>query len=127
MNGAPLPCTTPRPSRRRQMVQDLYGSKFCVVDPPGDFLLCGSFIPFPDMTADDKMTAKIMAPTYGVAMIISMGIFGVSLFTKPKPWTWVYNLVVICLGLTSCSMIFCIPLLIFWLKPECKNYYGRPA
>lgn len=34
-------------SRRRQMVQDLYGSKFCVVDPPGDFLLCGSLHSFP--------------------------------------------------------------------------------
>ncbi|MGY8642773.1 MAG: hypothetical protein ACKVJU_16965 [Verrucomicrobiales bacterium] len=126
MNGAPLPCTTPRPSADKWF-RIYMGVSFVFLILLAIFCFAVPFIPFPDMTADDKMMAKIMGPTYGVAMIISMGIFGVSLFTKPKPWTWVYNLVVICLGLTSCSMIFCIPLLIFWLKPECKNYYGRPA
>ncbi len=47
-------------------------------------------------------------------------------FLKPQPWVWVYDLVIICLGLTSiCFWPFSIPLLIFWLKPETKNYFGR--
>jgi hypothetical protein len=47
-------------------------------------------------------------------------------FLKPKPWVWVYNLVIICLGMTSsCLVIACIPLLIFWVKPELKKYFGR--
>lgn len=52
----------------------------------------------------------------------------VPLFISPRPWVWIYNLVVICIGMTSaCTLPFCIPLLIFWLKPETKRYYGRAA
>ncbi len=47
-------------------------------------------------------------------------------FLKPEPWVWVYDLVIICIGLTSmCFWPFTIPLLIFWLKPETKHYFGR--
>jgi hypothetical protein len=39
---------------------------------------------------------------------------------------WVFGLVLICLGLSSaCCLPACIPLLIFWLKPEMKAFYGR--
>jgi hypothetical protein len=30
-----------------------------------------------------------------------------------------------CIGLTSGTLVVCIPLLIFWLKPEVKAYYGK--
>jgi hypothetical protein len=41
---------------------------------------------------------------------------------------WVYDLVVICVGMTSfCCMPVCIPLLIFWIKPEVRAYFGRTA
>ncbi len=47
-------------------------------------------------------------------------------FLAPKPWLWVYNLVIICLGMTSaCCLLACIPLLIFWLKPETQRYFGK--
>jgi hypothetical protein len=47
-------------------------------------------------------------------------------FFSPRPWLWVYSLVLICLGLTSpCFLPFSIPLMIFWLKPETKAYYGK--
>ncbi len=48
------------------------------------------------------------------------------LLLRPRPWLWTYNLVIICLGMTSaCFLPFCIPLLIFWLKPEAKNHFGK--
>ncbi|MDA0767658.1 MAG: hypothetical protein O3A87_10040 [Verrucomicrobia bacterium] len=47
-------------------------------------------------------------------------------FLRPRPWVWVYDLVIICFGMTSaCVMVASIPLLIFWLKPEVKAYFGR--
>ncbi len=48
------------------------------------------------------------------------------LILAPRPWLWVYNLVIICLGMTSaCYLIVCVPLLIFWLKPETQRYFGK--
>ena len=43
-----------------------------------------------------------------------------------KPWVWVYDIVIIVIGMTSCCCIpACVPLLIFWLKPETKIWFGR--
>lgn len=48
------------------------------------------------------------------------------LLLRPRPWLWTYNLVIICLGMTSaCFLPFCVPLLISWLKPEVKNHFGK--
>ncbi len=45
----------------------------------------------------------------------------------PKaPWAWTYHLVLIGIGMTSaCCLPACIPLLIHWLKPETKAFFGR--
>src|SRR5262245_46927331 len=43
----------------------------------------------------------------------------------PKPWVWIYHLVIIAIGMTSiCTLPFCIPLLIFYLRPETRAYFG---
>lgn len=48
------------------------------------------------------------------------------LLLKPRPWVWIYDLVVICIGMTSaCFLPICVPLLIFWIKPEVKAHFGR--
>ncbi|MEZ0276316.1 MAG: hypothetical protein ACAH88_15510 [Roseimicrobium sp.] len=64
------------------------------------------------------------------SLCLAMGLFFAAaglppLISGPRPWSWVYSLVLICFGLTSCTMVVCIPLLIFWLKPEVKAYYGK--
>ena len=47
-------------------------------------------------------------------------------FAPPRPWAWIYHLVLICLGLTSCCcMPASIPLLVFWLRPTTQRYFGR--
>jgi hypothetical protein len=52
--------------------------------------------------------------------------FALPFFLPPKPWLWIYDLVLICIGLTSpCCMPASIPLLIYWLKPEAKAFFGR--
>jgi lipopolysaccharide export LptBFGC system permease protein LptF len=67
---------------------------------------------------------------YGV-LLVGMGlVFGVvyliSLFLDPRPWVWVCDLVLICVGFTSCCTLpACIPLLIYWIRPEVRKYFGR--
>lgn len=46
----------------------------------------------------------------------------------PKPWLWVYGIVMIAIGLTSCCFWpICIPLLIYWIKPDVQRHFGRNA
>lgn len=58
-----------------------------------------------------------------------LGIAYLAAFFIPRaPWAWIYHLVLICIGLSSiCCMVASVPLLIFWLKPEAKQFFGRPA
>ena len=86
------------------------------------------FLLFGDSTSLDMPpeSALIMG---GLLLTISL-VFIVACFLPfilaPRPWLWVYNLVIICLGMTSaCYLLACIPLLIFWLKPETQRYYGK--
>jgi hypothetical protein len=67
---------------------------------------------------------------FGVLLlVVGLLLFGVCLLPlilAPRPWLWTFDLVVICLGMTSaCFLPACIPLLIFWLKPETKRYFGK--
>ena len=46
-------------------------------------------------------------------------------FLPRKPWVWVYSLIIIGIGMTSaCCLPASLPLLIFWLKPDVKRFYG---
>lgn len=58
----------------------------------------------------------------GIAFAI---VYGVGLFLPRKQWGWVYGLVLLGLGMTSCcTWPATIPLLIAWLKPEMKARFG---
>jgi hypothetical protein len=67
---------------------------------------------------------------YGVALLV-MGLlffvaFAVGILMPPRPWAWIYGIVLIALGMTSCCCIpACVPLLILWIKPEAQAYFGR--
>lgn len=66
----------------------------------------------------------------GITFSVSGGIFVIAgllpLVLPYRPWLWVYDLVLICLGMTSCCFWpICIPLLIFWFKPEVKQYFAQ--
>lgn len=54
------------------------------------------------------------------------GAFVAAFFIPRKPWAWTYHMVLICLGLSSpCFIPICVPLLIYWLRPEAKAYFGK--
>jgi SNF family Na+-dependent transporter len=60
-----------------------------------------------------------------MSLIFAIG-FGLGAFLPPKPWAWVYGMVLICIGMTSALFLpFCIPLLIFWLKDPVNEWFGR--
>lgn len=72
--------------------------------------------------AQDQITG-IIYTVFGVIFFIP---FAIAPFLKPGPGVWVYDLVLICLGMTSCCCLpITIPLLIFWIKPETKTYFGK--
>ncbi len=43
-----------------------------------------------------------------------------------KPWGWVVGLVAIAIGVTGCTIVFALPLLLQWVKPITKAAFGRP-
>jgi hypothetical protein len=76
-----------------------------------------------EMGRTEALVLGAMFLVLGVVLLIACLL---PFFLKPRPWVWVYDLVLICLGMTSaCFLPACIPLLIFWLKPETKNYFHR--
>jgi hypothetical protein len=74
----------------------------------------------------ERSEALIMGALLLVSCLPPCVAFVLSLLLQPKPWVWIYDPVLICIGLTSpCCMPASMPLLINWLKPEAKAYFGR--
>lgn len=87
----------------------------------------GVFLTLAPISADDldgisPMLLGIIYLVMGLALAIPVII---GFFLPRKSWVWVYHLVMICIGMTGCTIVFSIPLLIFWLKPEVKTYFGK--
>jgi hypothetical protein len=64
-------------------------------------------------------------------VLLAMGLLLFALCVLPlcvprRPWVWGYGIGLICLGMTSaCFLPMCVPLLIYWVKPETKSYFGK--
>jgi MFS family permease len=73
---------------------------------------------------------RVVALVYGV-ILLAVGLpFAVACalpFILPrKPWVWVYNLIIICIGMTSCCILpASVALLIYWIKPDVKLWFNR--
>jgi hypothetical protein len=51
--------------------------------------------------------------------------FGVAPFLPRRPWTWVFHVVLIGLGMTSCCCLpATVPLLVFWIRPETRAWFA---
>ena len=52
--------------------------------------------------------------------------FAASLFPRPREWVWIFDFMLICLGLVwLCCLPVSIPLLVHWLKPETRAWFGK--
>lgn len=59
----------------------------------------------------------MMGTVYGVMGVLLFAVYSVGLFWRRGMGGWIYNLVLIGLGLTSCcTWPMTIPILIFWIK-----------
>jgi len=74
---------------------------------------------------EDAMVVVISGVVYAAMGLLLLMFFGAAPFMPRRKWVWIYDLVLICLGMTSiCCMPACIPLLIFWLRPDTKVFFG---
>jgi hypothetical protein len=87
------------------------------------------FVADPGELEMDRAVARLVATAFLVFGLALAGAFLLPFVVAPKPWVWVYGIVLICLGMTSaCILPFAIPLLIFWIKDQTKGYYrGYPT
>ncbi|MCK5241336.1 hypothetical protein KAR34_02680 [bacterium] len=61
-----------------------------------------------------------------IALFVTVIAYIVPLFLKPRSWVWVYGLALIGLGFFGLLTAFvCIPLLLFWIKAETREYFGK--
>ena len=68
----------------------------------------------------------IMLAVLGVPIALLAITFLIGLFWNRGLGGWIYNLILICLGLTSgCTWPMTIPLLIFWIKQKNDIQYSR--
>lgn len=79
----------------------------------------------PNAEREDRLAIQVQGVMYAVIAVPLAIAHGVGLAIPQKRWGWVYGIVTIGLGLTSCcTWPATIPLLIYWLKPETKDYFG---
>jgi len=88
----------------------------------------GSFLFFfaPESNRQSAEESVVMGAVYAIVGIIFFIVFLVALTLPPKPYNWIVGLVMIAIGMTSCCMWpAVIPLLIYWIKPETRKFFGR--
>lgn len=96
------------------------------------FVLAGGVLMsvFRASLAIDDETPEQFWLIYG-AFLIAMGLvlmvaYGLGAFVPAQSWGWILGAILIGIGMTSCCLLpACIPLLIFWLRPETQQHFGR--
>jgi len=84
------------------------------------------FIAEPSDRSRSAEEARITGIVFFIVGLLLFFPFAAGAFLPRKGWAWTFALVLICIGLTSmCCLPATIPLLIFWLKPETKTYFGK--
>lgn len=91
----------------------------CVVGGVG-LVVWGSTMSGPEAT-EMMLTGGILA---GISVPFLVGV-GAAPFLPRRKWVWTYDLILIALGMGSCLwMPLSIYLLIKWLEPDMKAYFG---
>ncbi len=68
---------------------------------------------------------KIEAVFLLLVGVVLAAAFALPFVLPRKRWVWVYDLVLICIGMTSCCILpAAVPLLIYWVKPETKDWFS---
>lgn len=79
----------------------------------------------PPLELHPTVAGTVTVAALGLLVVGFAGLFAVATFVPYKPWGWTVGLIAICLGLSSCTAVAAIPLLIYWMKPVTKAAFGR--
>lgn len=80
----------------------------------------------PGETAREAEEMAIMGVFYAIFGAIFFALYVFALLLPEKPYNWVFGIVMIAIGMTSCCLWpAVIPLLIYWIKPETRAFFGR--
>ena len=84
------------------------------------------FVINPALFEIERAEAWVISLVFLAISLPFAALFLTPFFLKPARWVWIFDLVLIALGLGSClTLPFAILLLIFWVKPETQQYFGR--
>jgi hypothetical protein len=76
-----------------------------------------------EYSAEETM---VMGIIYAIVGVVFFVVFLVATLLPVKPYNWVVGIVMIAIGMTSCCLWpAVIPLLIYWIKPETRSFFGR--
>jgi hypothetical protein len=85
---------------------------------------------FPEQLSDGESPSEMrfVAAILAAVSLPLAAIYAVGPFLPRRRWAWVWHLVLIAIGLTSCACVpFCVPLLVFWIRPDAQAWYGGPT
>ena len=55
-----------------------------------------------------------------------VAVMAASVLLRPREWFWVLGFILICMGMVwLCCLPVTIPLLVHWLKPETRAWFGK--
>ncbi len=103
----------------------VYAATTVVVYAIAFLALCQFLTPAVPNEAYPTVAESTTVLVLGLLLVAFSGLFAVAALVPYKPWGWTVALIAICLGLSSCSAIAALPLLIYWMKPATKAAFGR--
>jgi hypothetical protein len=79
-------------------------------------------------TPQEAQEAQVWGFLTIVLGVLFLAPYAAAPFLPRRKWAWVVGVVLIGIGMTSmCCLPAAIPLLIFWLKPENKEFFGADS
>lgn len=78
----------------------------------------------PDMEGEDATILKMQFAVLLVLCVPLAVLFGIAPLLPKRRAAWIYGFITIGIGMTSaCCLPASIPLLVFWIKPETKEFF----
>lgn len=75
---------------------------------------------------NDPMEMIIIGGVYAAMGLLLIGVYALPFFVGRRSWAWIYGIVLIAFGLTSCCLWpFLIPLIVYYVKAPARAWYGR--
>jgi hypothetical protein len=83
-------------------------------------------MPAVNQMLEERENERKAAAVLPILLCIGMAALPVIALTlKPTPGAWVYHILILCLGLSGCTLPFAVIMLIVWFQPPTQAYFGR--